>query len=206
MIKAGNADFLEIRVDHFADDPSILRALLPKLGLPLIITVRDRREGGAGNLTLSQRRALYAEFLPYAACIDVELRAWVGMADVVAAAQATGVKTIASAHWFAGTPRREALELAVRRAAAGGADICKIAAHADTAAELGRLLAILSRPQPLPTSVMAMGRFGKISRLLFAQAGSILNYGYLARPNASGQWEARLLKKRLAEVADEGGG
>jgi 3-dehydroquinate dehydratase len=47
---------------------------------------------------------------------------------------------------------------------------------------------------------MGMGRFGKISRLLLAQTGSVLNYGYLDRPNASGQWEAVLLKKRLAEL------
>lgn len=50
---------------------------------------------------------------------------------------------------------------------------------------------------------MGMGRFGKISRLLLAQSGSILNYGYLDRPNASGQWEATLLKKRLAEIASD---
>ena len=49
---------------------------------------------------------------------------------------------------------------------------------------------------------MGMGTFGKISRLLLAQAGSVLNYGYLDQPNASGQWEAVLLQKRLAELTD----
>ncbi len=56
---------------------------------------------------------------------------------------------------------------------------------------LAQLLGIFGKKQPLPLSVMGMGRFGKISRLLLAQAGSVLNYGYLDRPNASGQWEAR---------------
>ncbi len=65
-----------------------------------------------------------------------------------------------------------------------------------------QLFAVFGKKQPLPLSVMGMGRFGKISRLLLAQAGSILNYGYLDRPNASGQWEARLLKCRLAELAE----
>ena len=50
---------------------------------------------------------------------------------------------------------------------------------------------------------MGMGRLGKISRLLLAQAGSVLNYGYLDQPNASGQWEATLLKKRLAELGTD---
>ena len=44
------------------------------------------------------------------------------------------------------------------------------------------------------------GQFGKISRLVLAQAGSCLNYGYLGTPNASGQWPARLLKARLREL------
>ena len=49
-------------------------------------------------------------------------------------------------------------------------------------------------------SVMGMGRFGKISRLLFAQAGSVLNYGFLHSPQVTGQWPARLLKKRIEEL------
>ena len=40
-----------------------------------------------------------------------------------------------------------------------------------------------------------------MSRLLFARCGSVLNYGYLHRPNASGQWEAWELKARLGELA-----
>jgi len=31
--------------------------------------------------------------------------------------------------------------------------------------------------------------------------GSALNYGYLDEPNAPGQWEATLLKQRLAELS-----
>jgi len=47
-----------------------------------------------------------------------------------------------------------------------------------------------------------MGIFGKISRLVLAQAGSCLNYGYLGTPNASGQWPVALLKARIAELQD----
>ena len=90
----------------------------------------------------------------------------------------------------------------MRRARAAGADICKLAARADTPAALAQLLAVFSRRPALPLSVMGMGTFGKISRLLLAQAGSVLNYGYLDQPNASGQWEAVLLQKRLAELTD----
>ena len=44
---------------------------------------------------------------------------------------------------------------------------------------------------------------GRLLALLLAQAGSVLNYGYLDRPNASGQWEARVLKARLGELTTD---
>jgi 3-dehydroquinate dehydratase-1 len=193
---------LEIRVDNFATDPAPLLAALPKLRVPLIVTVRHPAEGGANDISFARRRELYGQFLPHAAFIDLELRSLEKLADVVAAARRSGVKIIASTHNFRTTPPTATLQQAIRHANAEGVDICKLAARAETPANLGRLLALLARPQPLPLSVMAMGKFGKISRLLLAQAGSVLNYGYLDRPNASGQWEARLLKARLAELQE----
>jgi 3-dehydroquinate dehydratase-1 len=201
-IRPGEVDLLEIRVDNFAADPAPLLAALPKLRVPLIVTVRHPAEGGANDLSFARRRELYGQFLPHAAFIDLELRSLEKLADVVAAARRSGVKIIASTHNFRTTPSTATLQQAIRRANAAGVDICKLAARAEIPANLGRLLALLARPQPLPLSVMAMGKFGKISRLLLAQAGSILNYGYLDRPNASGQWEARLLKSRLAELEE----
>jgi 3-dehydroquinate dehydratase-1 len=201
-IQPGEVDLLEIRVDNFADDPAPVLAALPALRVPLLITVRHPAEGGAHHLSFSQRRDLYARFLPFAALIDVELRSWEKLSGTIEAARRGGVKVIASTHNFRATPSEPALRRAIREAHAGGADICKIASVANDPAALARLLGLLGRNQPLPLSVMAMGQFGKISRLLLAQAGSVLNYGYLDRPNANGQWEARLLKKRLAELTE----
>lgn len=199
-IRPGEVDFLEIRVDSFAADPAPLLRALPRLRVPLLITVRHPAEGGAHRLSFAQRRALFARFLPFAAFIDIELRSVEKLASTLAEARARGVRLIVSDHHFKTTPPLSQLRETIRRARAAGADICKIAALAATPATLARLLALFAQPQPLPLSVMGMGRFGKISRLLLAQAGSVLNYGYLDEPNASGQWEAVLLKKRLAEV------
>ena len=199
-IRPGEVDFLEIRVDAFAPDPAPLLRALPRLRVPLLITVRHPAEGGAHRLSFAQRRALFAQFLPFAALIDLELRSVEKLASTISAARARGVRVIVSDHHFKTTPPAARLQHTIRRARAAGADICKIAALAETPAALARLLALFAQPQPLPLSIMGMGRFGKISRLLLAQAGSVLNYGYLDEPNASGQWEAVLLQKRLAEL------
>jgi len=145
---------------------------------------------------------LFAQFLPWASLIDVELRSWERLAETVDLARKGGVKVIASAHHFHSLPSASTLERTIGRAHSCGADVCKVAALADTPRALCRLLAIFDKKRPLPLSIMGMGKFGKISRLVLAQAGSVLNYGYLASPNASGQWEARLLKKRLEELRE----
>lgn len=206
-IQPGEVDFLEIRVDNFAPDPAPVLEVLPRLRVPLLVTVRHPGEGGANALTFARRRELFAQFLPWATLIDVELRSWEKLADTIAAARQGGAKVIASAHHFHSMPSAAQLQRTIRRAHKAGADVCKIAALASTPTALSRLLLLMEKKQSLPVSVMGMGRFGKVSRLLLAQAGSVLNYGYLDRPNASGQWEATVLKQRLGELAekDEGG-
>ena len=202
-IHPGDVDFLEIRVDNFAVDPAPVLKVLPRLRVPLLVTVRHPAEGGANQLTLAQRRDLFAQFLPWATLIDVELRSWDKLAGTIAEARAAGVKIIASAHHFHSMPSVASLQQTIRRAHSLGADVCKIAALADTSSTLFRLASVLEKTPPLPLAIMGMGKFGRISRLLLAQAGSVLNYGYLDRPNASGQWEATVLAKRIGELLGE---
>jgi 3-dehydroquinate dehydratase-1 len=214
-LKAGTVDLVELRVDHFASNLGILQKALPRLTHPLIITVRHPREGGAGELSFGQRAELYRGFLAHATYLDVELRSMERLHAICAEARAAGVTIIGSYHDFRRTPTLDAMLKARDQAAALGADLFKIAAHAETATDLGRLLALLSEGPagaggskkrrdraPLPLAVMGMGPLGKISRLLLARTGSRLNYGYLDEPQVSGQWEATILKKRLAELAE----
>jgi 3-dehydroquinate dehydratase-1 len=47
---------------------------------------------------------------------------------------------------------------------------------------------------------MGMGPVGKLSRLVLAKAGSVLNYGYLLEANAPGQWPAWELKSLIDQI------
>jgi 3-dehydroquinate dehydratase-1 len=47
---------------------------------------------------------------------------------------------------------------------------------------------------------MGMGGLGRVSRISLGAAGSVLNYGWLHRPQVSGQWPARRLKKLIREA------
>jgi 3-dehydroquinate dehydratase I len=200
-LRKGDVDFLELRVDHFAPDPKPLLKAIPDLPAPLIVTVRHPGEGGSHQLEPGRRRELFSEFLPFANCIDVELRSVIAFADLIAKARASGVSVIVSDHHFQRTPSPPSLSARLRRAILAHADIFKIAAFTSEPSDVSALLSLMKEPLAIPLSVMGMGRFGMVSRLLFAQTGSVLNYGYLDQPNASGQWEATLLKKRVAELA-----
>ena len=203
-LRAGQCDWLELRVDHFFPDTDALRRKAATLPLPCIVTVRHGSEGGkAAGMSLRQRRALYGDFMEVGAMVDIELRQATGMRDVIRDAKQAGVGVILSSHDFLRTPGPARLRELALRAADAGADIFKSAAMTRTAADLAKLIDFLANEKtPLPLAVMGMGPFGKISRLALAQAGSCLNYGYLGTPNASGQWPAALLKARIAELQD----
>jgi 3-dehydroquinate dehydratase-1 len=51
----------------------------------------------------------------------------------------------------------------------------------------------------LPLAVMGMGPLGMSSRVLLANCGSVLNYGWLHTPNVPGQWAAIELAKILRQ-------
>jgi 3-dehydroquinate dehydratase-1 len=195
-------DFLEIRVDAFSEDPERILPLLPRLKLPLIITVRHPREGGvAKRLSATERRRLFALFLPHAALIDVELRFIRELAPVIKKARQLGIKVIFSHHDFKGTPGSARLHKLALRAKKAEPDLFKMAATTSSPADLATLLVFLYSEKSIPLSIMGMGTFGKISRLLLAQAGSLLNYGFLDKPQLKGQWPATLLKERLKELS-----
>jgi len=185
-------DFFELRLDRLPGE-----AIGP-LPVPLIITARDPREGGANNLPALRRRALLLEFLPRAHYVDVELRSARALQSVLRAASETGVWTIISFHDFEVTPSIARLDHTVSRARSLGAAIVKIATRTDTPAELDRLLDFFERHRPTGTVVaMGIGKFGRTSRLELARRGCILNYAHLGSPAAAGQLSIRDLRRAL---------
>jgi len=198
-LKPGAVDFLELRVDAFADSEARLKRLekaLPGLKcFPLIVTVRHPREGGENGLGVRRRRELFRRFLPHAALVDVELRSARALKSVIAAARVSGAGVILSYHNFRNTPSLKRLQ-ALRRAARG-AEVFKVATTVNRSSALARLLEFLTPGKPA-LSVMGMGILGQHSRIMLGCGGSVLNYGYLGkRVQVPGQWPAVELKALL---------
>jgi len=79
--------------------------------------------------------------------------------------------------------------------------VFKAAARLHAPADLARLAEFQLADHGLPVATMGMGPLAAVSRLLCAQCGSVLNYGYLGHSaTAPGQWDAALLQHTLARL------
>ena len=197
-LRANVLDVVEIRLDALLDHLLEIERALPRIAVPVLVTARHPAEGGLGNLSSSRRRELLLRFLPHAALLDIELRSVEGFAPLIGEVKAAGGTLVVSDHHFQRTPSLAQMQDRQRRAFRAGADVFKLAAVLPGPREFGRLLDFASQRAPGPRALMGMGKFGQVSRLALAQAVSVLNYGYLDRPNAPGQWEARELKQFLS--------
>ncbi len=188
-----SVDFLEWRADCLPESTRV-----PQSILPWIVTVRHPLEGGKRELVAQRREEIFAQHLPAASAVDIELRSFRRLAGTIATARARKVQVVASFHDFKKTPSSGKLRDLVAQANDQGVDIFKIATRTDSPADVSRLLDLFQATS-IPLSVMGMGRLGFDSRLLFAQCGSVLNYGWLHRPNVPGQWAAVELKRVLTQ-------
>lgn len=198
-----DCDVLEIRLDGIASDPEPpsrpWRQMFPES--PLLFTARRVEEGGLGAWSAAQRMAMLEKALPDASLIDVEAACISDMREIIEAAGQAGVPWIASFHDFQGMPEEKILLSALQSAKAAGAAVFKWAAMIRNPSDLSRLAEFQQQDHGIPVATMGMGKLAVVSRLLCAQCGSVLNYGYLGdTPTAPGQWDAGSLKRAIARL------
>jgi 3-dehydroquinate dehydratase-1 len=194
-------DIVEIRLDALRAPVAELRAAWQQCMLPLLFTARRVDEGGQGVYDTATRQAMLQAVLDDAGFIDVELASADEMAELITIAQLRGIPVILSAHDFEGTPNEGQMRETIRRGRDLGASVVKIATWLQTPQDLARLATLLTEDHGLPLSLMGMGPMAAASRLLLAQLGSVLNYGYLGTvATAPGQWSAQRLKEAIESV------
>ncbi len=186
-------DFLEVRLD------GLLGAkLLSSWPRPVIATTRHPAEGGAGDLSLRERRNLLEKAILWASAIDVELCSFDELAGTRAQAREKGCWIIASFHDFKTVPSTVYLEELALQAKENGANFLKIAVTPGSKEELEQLVAFQKNSSSvIPTACMGMGEWGKESRLVLANAGAALVYGWLYHPQVPGQWSAKELLQKV---------
>lgn len=198
--RAAACDVIELRLDTLQTAPDEIRAALQANSTPILLTARHPAEGGQCSESAAERMALIEPLLDLATLLDIELRSALEMRPLVQKAQGRGVKVVGSFHDFQATPADEVLLGALDFAQPAGLDAVKIATFLNSMDDLTRLMRLLSTPRRHRLSCMGMGPLGRVSRLVLAKCGSLLNYGFLGEANAPGQWPASRLKDILADL------
>lgn len=196
-----DCDLLEIRLDGMLPHlkSSAFTGWQRFSNIPLLFTARRTEEGGLARCTTAQRISLLEAVLPFASLIDVEAACIGEMQEIIRAAGTRRVRWVASFHDFHGMPAEKALLSALQAAKDAGAAVFKWAAMVHTPADLARLAEFQLADHGIPVASMGMGKLAVVSRLLCAQCGSVLNYGYLGdEPTAPGQWDAGSLKRAIS--------
>ncbi len=190
----------EARVDLFRDrsvEAVRERVVAARAVMPVLVTIRAAREGGAWRAPESERLELYRALLPDADAVDVELAA-PSRAEVVRAARRARRLVVLSHHDFRRTPAAAALDRIVLDGVRAGADIVKIAAHVADDAGTARLAAVFARHPARALVVIAMGEHGKKSRVFFPALGSLFTFASLDRATAPGQLDLTATRRELA--------
>lgn len=198
--REATCDVIELRLDTLGMEACDLRAQLAGNTTPILLTARHPAEGGKGSTDPAGRAALIEPLLDLAALVDIELRSAQEMQGTIKKARAAGVPVIGSFHDFQATPAQEVLQGAISFAQPAGLDSVKIATFLNSQDDLIRLMNLAAGPHRMRISVMGMGPWGRLSRLVLAKCGSLLNYGFIGSSNAPGQWPAAELKQLVAEI------
>lgn len=207
------ADLIELRLDSFSPDIDadklceVCRAVrFQTQGTALLATMRTVRDGGAGDADAARYEALLAALTKAHLCDALDAELSVGeaaFARIVKAAHAADVPIVGSFHDFEKTPSVEAMEDRLKRMAALGADVCKIAVMPKTDADVRALQTACARTDETltqPIIAISMGALGVSTRTEAETFGSCLSFGTVGAASAPGQMEAHALRQALEAV------
>lgn len=169
-------DMVELRADALDEAELSKVAEFPvAAGVPAILTVRRKCDGGFAELAEARRKEIFRDALSAESGFAfVDFESDLRDAELEAAARAAGCTIIRSVHRFDGPVEnlRETLcSLRVR-----GDEIPKVAFAVNSAAELDEAFRLTAEALPFRYVVCAMGRIGGVSRILAQRTGSYLTF------------------------------
>jgi 3-dehydroquinate dehydratase-1 len=204
--KAKGADLLEIRLDYIVEQLSLnvlkrIAEIKNNTGLPLILTLRPDWEGGKCKKFEERRLDILENGIELGFdYIDLELKIEEKRRDeLIAKAKDSGVRTILSHHNFSLTPKWKEIFNQIKQTAKIGADMTKLVYTNNTIDDAQNLLQGCSAAKHLDYtfSVMGVGQYGHITRILGPMVGCEIIYAALAKGKEAytGQIDISTLKR-----------
>ena len=209
------ADIFEIRIDLLLkNDPAFEKylrkgqndsALYEKImhwveeakskGLPVIGTVRSKKEGGFFERPESDLFDLIQKIIPVVDYIDIECKSSKkNRQESIEIAKKSKTKIIISSHFFNETPTTSKMENILKKSFECGADISKISIMPQNEEDVLKLYKAGLKTGG-KTCLIAMGDIGRQTRIAAPIYGSVLSYGYINESAAPGQLRTDEIKE-----------
>lgn len=210
-MKKNPVDIVEWRLDFYEgvlDAKNVLAALEQlhaKLDeLPLLVTFRQKKEGGEKELSLEEYKSLNRSVIEsgLADMIDVELFSGDELVrELIGIAHENGVKVLLSNHDFEKTPKKEELLERMQNMQKLGADVSKIAVMPQSEKDVLVVLCAMEEFKrsyaDRPFLLISMSKLGLITRLAGGVFGSAMTFGAVGQVSAPGQLEVCKMKDIL---------
>jgi 3-dehydroquinate dehydratase type I len=197
--KKRGIDIFEVRIDQFKSikkDYIIKKIKTIKTSrLPIIATIRMKKEGGVKDIKGKNRLELFKEIIPLVDAVDIELSAKDIINSVIKTSRQHKKIVIISYHNFKNTPSDKKLFEIIRKVKNKKADIVKIATLPKNKKDLFRLFSLTQKHKNENIITICLGNSGNISRVLFPFFGSLISYAYIDNPSAPGQLPFDKLKE-----------
>ncbi|MBP2056880.1 3-dehydroquinate dehydratase-1 [Lactobacillus colini] len=200
ILKA-KSDLMEWRIDYYSQgikNAAKLISTAKKLrevvvDLPILVTFRTKNEGGVLELSENDYLNLVQLVIEkrLGDAVDIELfHDEAKVEELVHLAHNYNVVVIMSNHDFEKTPAKDVIEFRLKKMAAIGADIPKLACMPHNNQDVLTLLSATSEVNnelANPLITMAMGDIGKVTRIAGQVFGSSLSFGAVGKTSAPGQ-------------------
>jgi 3-dehydroquinate dehydratase/shikimate dehydrogenase len=167
-------DLVELRADFLEPAELAYLPTFPKrAGLPVILAIRRRRDGGRWKGEESERRGTLSRALAggYA---YVDLEEDLENSALTEAVKGAGGRVFRSFHDLSGVPKR--LSERIRNLARGQGEIPKLTVMPKSTGDLPVLVGAYQQLEDDEKILIGMGEFGLFSRILATKLGSFLTY------------------------------
>jgi 3-dehydroquinate dehydratase-1 len=196
-------DLVEVRFDSLKAaglTPEQVAVHLRKRKNPVLLTLRTSVEGGDRNWKSTERILDFADLLPFADAVDLELKNIEYLQNTLKLARVKGLSVILSTHSITrkltfGKAKRLVEDMQGYRV-----DCYKIASLVRTVEDLRVLVRVLLEFPRLRLSLQGIGKLAQRSRTVLPLLGSRMVYGYLDKPAAPGQPAVHEVAELLAKA------
>jgi 3-dehydroquinate dehydratase-1 len=193
-------DIAEVRLDEIGIFDGWVDACkaIEASGIPVMVTLRNKSEGGKCDLSKTERLSILKEALDCCSIVDVEFSSNLAK-EIKPFVESAGKILLVSFHDFKGTPDIQNIRSVIDKAAECGS-IVKIATMVNSDKDLQVLHQVLNESNQVNLCLIGMGAIGTKTRTSFPCLGSCLTYGYLDYVSAPGQLTSRRLVEHLRLV------